>query len=96
MDISGISNIIQKIYEKYKNAKVKVGEDDEEYKIKIKLKYFFEYLIFNKDDSPLYMFESSIENHKNLNRLIYEYEVPKYFKEDLFKYVIDINLDRRR
>jgi histone arginine demethylase JMJD6 len=77
----------QSLYEKYKNAKVKVGEDDDEYKIKIKLKYFFEYLIYNQDDSPLYLFESSIENHNKLNRLMDDYEVPNYFKEDLFKYV---------
>jgi histone arginine demethylase JMJD6 len=77
----------QDLYKKYKDARVKVGEDDDEYKIKVKLKYFFEYIIFNHDDSPLYLFESSIENHSKLNRLIDDYEIPTYFKEDLFKYV---------
>jgi histone arginine demethylase JMJD6 len=33
------------------------------------------------------MFESSIENHCKLNRLVDDYRVPKYFKEDLFKYI---------
>ena len=46
-----------------------------------------EYLIFNKDDSPLYMFESSIENHKDLDLVMEDYEVPKYFREDLFSIV---------
>ena len=47
-----------------------------------------EYLIYNTDDSPLYLFESSIENHKDLKCLMKDYEVPKYFKEDLFEMVI--------
>jgi histone arginine demethylase JMJD6 len=66
---------------------VKIGEDDLGYKIKIKFKYFLEYMIHNRDDSPLYLFESSIENHKELKSLIDDYVVPKYFMEDLFKYV---------
>jgi len=66
---------------------VKVGEDDEGYKIKIKFKYFMDYLLYNKDDSPLYMFESSIESNKELKNLIAEYEVPKYFSEDFFELV---------
>lgn len=46
-----------------------------------------DYLIYNKDDSPLYLFESSIENHKDLNKIMNDYSVPKYFKEDLFELV---------
>ncbi len=49
-----------------------------------------DYLVYNKDDSPLYMFESSIENHKELRNLISEYIVPKYFSEDFFELVIII------
>jgi len=46
-----------------------------------------DYLLYNKDDSPLYMFESSIENHKELRNLISEYSIPKYFSEDFFELV---------
>ncbi len=53
----------------------------------MKFKYFLEYLLHNEDDSPLYLFESSIESHKELRELMKDYEVPKYFKEDLFRYV---------
>lgn len=77
----------ENLYREYKESKVKVGEDDEGYKIKMRFKYFLEYLIYNKDDSPLYLFESSIENHKDLNNIIKEYEVPKFFKEDFFNLV---------
>jgi histone arginine demethylase JMJD6 len=44
-------------------------------------------LIYNKDDSPLYLFESSIESHDDLKSLMKDYEVPKYFREDIFRYV---------
>lgn len=46
-----------------------------------------EYLVHNKDDSPLYLFESSIEDNKDAKYMIKKYDVPKYFTEDLFKYV---------
>jgi histone arginine demethylase JMJD6 len=75
------------LYQDFKDSKVKVGEDDDGYKIKIKFKYFLEYLIFNSDDSPLYLFESSFENHKHLKTLTKDYEIPNYFKEDFFELV---------
>jgi histone arginine demethylase JMJD6 len=76
------------LYHRFKDARVKIGEDDDGYKIKVYFKYYLEYLMYNKDDSPLYLFESSIENNKYLKDVIPEYEVPKYFKEDLFALVI--------
>lgn len=43
-----------------------------------------EYLICNRDDSPLYLFESSIEDNKDAKTMIHKYNVPKYFSEDFF------------
>lgn len=53
-------------YKNFKDVKFKIGEDDDGYKLRVPLKYYFEYLIYNKDDSPLYMFESSLENNKEM------------------------------
>jgi histone arginine demethylase JMJD6 len=58
------------LYEKYKDAEFKCGEDDDGHKLKIKLKYYLEYLIHNKDDSPLYLFESSLEDNKEARSMI--------------------------
>ena len=62
-----------------------MGEDDDGYKLRTPLKYYLEYLVHNKDDSPLYLFESSIENKPQMKHIINNYQVPKYFKDDLFK-----------
>ena len=35
----------------------KVGEDDDGFKVKVKLKHFLRYLAANRDDSPLYVFD---------------------------------------
>ncbi|EGR31249.1 jumonji domain protein [Ichthyophthirius multifiliis] len=75
------------LYERYKDVKFKIGEDDKGKKIRVELKYFLEYLVHNTDDSPLYMFESAIEDIKEAKKMIEKYEVPKFFKEDIFQYI---------
>mmetsp|Transcript_21476 Transcript_21476/g.21115 ORF Transcript_21476/g.21115 Transcript_21476/m.21115 type:complete len:282 (+) Transcript_21476:289-1134(+) len=51
----------------------------------MKLKYFIEYMLYNKDDSPLYLFQSSIESRKKIKEIVRDYKVPKYFQDDYFK-----------
>ena len=48
------------------------------------MKEYIEYALFNRDDSPLYLFESSIEEHPQAKQLVDEYEVPRYLKKDFF------------
>lgn len=55
--------------------------------MRIKIKHFFKYLVTQKDDSPLYLFEAGLDKDKDGRKLIESYRVPKYFREDLFKIV---------
>lgn len=76
----------QAFYDRYKDVKFKVGEDDDGHKIRTKLKYYLEYVVHNTDDSPLYLFESSLESRPEMQSIIEHYKVPKYFKDDILKY----------
>jgi len=52
-----------------------------------KLKHFLRYLHDTRDDSPLYIFDSTYDEDKLAKRLLTDYRVPEYFKEDLFHLV---------
>ena len=73
--------------DKLMNRKLKCGEDDNGKKIKVKLKHFLSYMRENRDDSPLYIFDSTFDEDKQAKKLLQDYQVPCYFSDDLFRFI---------
>ena len=72
---------------RYGRREFKCGEDDEGYKVKIKMKYFLKYVKENTDDSPLYIFDSSFDNDSVSKALLEDFKPPSFFPDDLFSLV---------
>lgn len=74
----------KRLIKKFGNSLFKIGESDSGRKLKVTLREYMEYMIYGRDDSPLYLFESSLEDHPQAKDMLKEYKPPKFFNKNLF------------
>ena len=73
---------LETLGQRLKHSLMKIGEDDDGRKIKSKFKYFYDYLMCNQDDSPLYLFESGFETDLQVSSLLNDFSIPDLFPCD--------------
>ena len=56
------------------------------------MKEYIEYCLYNRDDSPLYLFESNLEEHEKAKAMCNEYEPPRYLRKDYFVELVSLHL----
>jgi len=78
---------IQKLEERFRHVGFKVGSDKKGRKLRLKMKYFADYMKQQQDDSPLYLFETGMGSNADMAKLKEDYAVPDIFPHDWFSLV---------
>ena len=61
---------IKRLVERFGSSLLKIGASDSGRRLKVTMKEYAEYMLFNRDDSPLYLFEGNIENHPQIKEMV--------------------------
>jgi len=75
---------IPRLEERFRHTSFKVGSDKKGRKLRMKFKYFADYMEKQRDDSPLYLFETGINSNADMNKLMDDFTSPELFPHDWF------------
>eukprot|EP00930_Biecheleria_cincta_P076625 TRINITY_DN6382_c0_g2_i1.p1 TRINITY_DN6382_c0_g2~~TRINITY_DN6382_c0_g2_i1.p1 ORF type:complete len:554 (+),score=110.90 TRINITY_DN6382_c0_g2_i1:30-1664(+) len=78
---------IDALEERFRQIAFKVAKDDKGKKLRMKFKYFADYIRHQQDDNPLYLFETNMDDNGYIRPLMDDYEVPDIFPHDWFSLV---------
>eukprot|EP00351_Strombidinopsis_sp_SopsisLIS2011_P001691 CAMPEP_0116872086 /NCGR_PEP_ID=MMETSP0463-20121206/2740_1 /TAXON_ID=181622 /ORGANISM="Strombidinopsis sp, Strain SopsisLIS2011" /LENGTH=79 /DNA_ID=CAMNT_0004511763 /DNA_START=698 /DNA_END=934 /DNA_ORIENTATION=+ len=56
--------------------------------LRMPLSEYIEYALYQRDDNPMYLWETQPEKHPKGNILLEDYAPPKFFKQDLIRDMI--------
>ncbi|CAE7393369.1 jmjd6-b [Symbiodinium pilosum] len=70
--------------ERFRHVDFKVGKTDKGKNIQLKMKYYADYCRHQRDDSPLYLFETKIDETSAMRHLLSDFEIPDFFPDDWF------------
>ena len=54
------------LYKEYGDVQFEVGEDQDGNSVKVPLKEYIQYMVFNQDDSPFYLFQRNLHRDESL------------------------------
>jgi histone arginine demethylase JMJD6 len=78
---------IEAMEERFRHVAFKVAKDDKGKKLRTKFKYYADYLRHQQDDSPLYLFETNMDDNGYIRPLREDFETPDLFPHDYFALV---------
>lgn len=67
---------LPKLRKRFPHQYFKCGEDDDGRRLRIKFKYFADYCEQQQDDSPVYLFQSGLQEETMSNTLLTDFTVP--------------------
>jgi len=80
---------MEALEERFRHVDFKVGKTDGGKNIALKMKYFVDYVRNQQDDSPLYLFETKMDETSTMRHLLDDFEHPDIFPHDWFALMND-------
>jgi len=75
----------------YGECQFRIGETDDGISLRVRAKLYIQYLYSNRDDSPLYLFESNLYKSKLSSQIPKLFHPPTWFVSDLVRDVLPIS-----